>query len=73
MNEYLELKFANDFKDTFLIKLVDYNKEATDLEIRNAMEKVTGNQVFEGKNGVLDKIVEANRVTIQKQAVVVTE
>ena len=61
--EYLEFKFTNDYKDIVTIRVDDAVYEE-DEEVSRVANQLVELEVFQGKNAIVDRALNARLVTV---------
>lgn len=61
--EYLEFKFTNDYKDIVTIRVDDAVYEE-DEEVSRVANQLAELEVFQGKNAIVDRALNARLVTV---------
>ncbi|MDO5018196.1 MAG: DUF2922 domain-containing protein [Lagierella massiliensis] len=62
MPKYLSMKFSNEAEDKITLNLSYIKEDLTDEIVKDAVTSIAQNKVLIGKNGVIDKVVEAKLV-----------
>lgn len=68
--EYLEFKFTNDYKDIVTIRVDDAVYEE-DEEVSRVANQLAELEVFQGKNDVVDRALNARLVTVNYDDIVI--